>query len=127
MIAMMQAIDTRHAHDLGCIGLPPLEHTPDGRIFVQGHMHAILVVVPDVLLNNAPQMGLAQHDHVVPQFSATACNPALRRAVLPRLAIGRSNQHAAEAVQHSRDVSVELPIPFEDQVLGCAIFCEDFS
>ncbi len=49
VIAMMQATDARYAHDSGRIGLPPLENTPGGRLFVQGTMNAILVTVLEVL------------------------------------------------------------------------------
>ncbi len=44
-------------------------------------MDAIFVVVLEVLSNVPPQMGFAQHDHVVQKLSATAANPALRYAV----------------------------------------------
>ena len=90
-------------------------------------MNTIFVVVPDVLSNKPTQMGFVRHDHVVQHLSATASNPALRHAVLPGTAIGRSNQLAAEAFQHPRDVSAELAITIEDQVLGCAILREDLS
>jgi hypothetical protein len=124
---MMQAPHTRYRHDSGRIGLPPLEHTPGGRIFVQGVMDAIFVVVVEVLSNEPPQMGFAQHDHVVQQLPATAANPALRQAVLPGTAVGRSNQIATETFQHPRYVSAESAITIKKQVLGCAILWEGFS
>jgi hypothetical protein len=64
LIAMMQASDAGHAHDSGPIGLPPFENTPPRRIFVQGIVNRVFVVVPDVLSNQPPQMGLAQHDQI---------------------------------------------------------------
>jgi len=89
-------------------------------------MDAILVVVADVLSNQPPQMGCAQHDHVIEQLSATASNPALRHPVLPGTAVGRSNQLAAEAFQHGRDFSAELAVTIENQVLGSMILREGF-
>jgi hypothetical protein len=61
-------------------------------------MDAILVVVVEVLSNEPPYVGLAQHDHVVQQFPSTATNPAFRHAV------GVSHQlHPMETLMH--DVS----------------------
>jgi len=65
--------------------------------------------------------------HVVQQFPATAANPALCHAVLPRTPVGRSNRLAAEAFQHPRDVAAEFAIPIKDQVLGCTILREGFA
>jgi hypothetical protein len=126
-IATMQATDAGTPHHSGRVGLPPFDNTPRGRLFVQSIMNAIFVTVLKVLSNQPPHVGLAQHDHVLKQVSATASDPALRHAVLPRTVVGRSNQLAAEAFPHPRDVSVELAITVEDQVLGCGLLWEDFS
>jgi hypothetical protein len=123
---MMEATDARHAQNSCRIGLPPFQNTAGRRIFVQGIMDAIFVVIVEVLSNKPPQMEFAQHDHVVQQLSARAANPVLRHAVLPGTAIGRSNQLAAEAFQHPRYVSAEFAITIKDQVLGCTILREAF-
>ena len=65
--------------------------------------------------------------HVVQEFPATAPHPALRHAVLPGAAISRSNQLTAEVGQHPRDLSAELAVPVEDQILGCMISREGLS
>ena len=80
--AMMETTDARHAQNSCRIAPPPFENTSGGRIFGQGVMNAILVVVPDVTSNQPPQMGLAQYNHAVEQVSAAACNPALRHTVI---------------------------------------------
>jgi hypothetical protein len=123
---MMEATDARHAQNACRIGLPPFENTAITLIFVQGVMDAIFVVIVEVLSNKPPQMGFA-HDHWVQQLSARAANPALRHAVLPGTAIGRSNQLASEAFQHPRSVSAEFAITIKDQVLRSTILREGFS
>ena len=88
---MMQATGARHTHPTGGVGLPPFENTPRGRLFVQGIMNAIFVIVLEVLSSRPPHVRFVQDDHVVQQFSATASSPALRHAVLSGTAIIPSN------------------------------------
>src|SRR5580700_9714190 len=106
---------------------PPLWPRARGRLLVEGTMHAILVIVPDVISNQPPQMEYAQHDHVVQQLSATASYPTLRHAVLPGTAIGGSNQLAAQAFQHGRDFSAELAVTIQDEIPRCTILRKGFS
>ena len=51
MIAMMDVTDARHAQSFCRFGLPPFENTAGRRIFVQGVMGAIFVVIVEVLSN----------------------------------------------------------------------------
>ena len=50
----METTDSRHAANSCRIGLPPFENTTGRRIFGQGVMDAIFVVVVEVLLNEPP-------------------------------------------------------------------------
>jgi hypothetical protein len=58
----------------------------DRRIAAERHMGSVLVVVADMLADQAEQMPLPEHDDVVEQFSAQRADPPLGESVLPRRA-----------------------------------------
>ena len=118
MITVMQAADAGHSHDLGGPPRPWFDHPESRRLLLQGIMNAIVVIILEVISNQPPQMGFAQHDHVVQQFPPTTSHPTLRHAVLPGTAIGPSDQLTAKVFQHCRHLSVELAVAVEDQILG---------
>ena len=84
-------------------------------------------VILEVISKQSTEMGFVQDDHVVQQFPATASHPALRHAVLPGTAMSRSDQLAAEVFQRRRDLSAELAVAVQDQILGCTILWEGLS
>ena len=127
LIAMMQAADAGHSHDLGGPAGPAFNHSGGRRLLLQGIVKAIVVVIIEVISNQPTQMGFVQGDHVVQEFPAAAPHPPFRHPVLPGTAISRSNQLTAEAFQHRRHLSVELAVVVEDQILGCTIFREGLS
>src|SRR5215472_10619625 len=90
-------------------------------------MKAIVVVILEVISNQATQMGFVQDDHVVQEVPATAPHPALRHAVLPGTAISGSDQLTAKVFQHPRDLSAELAVAVQDQILGGTILWEGLS
>jgi hypothetical protein len=55
----------------------------DPRVSADRRMGAVLVVMGDVLADQAEQMPLAEHDEVVEQFAQPDC-PSPGKAVLPR-------------------------------------------
>jgi hypothetical protein len=91
MIAMMQAADAGHSHDVGGPAGPAFDSTERGRLLLQGIVKAIVVVIVEVISNQPPPMGFVQDDDVVQQFPATAPHPALRHTVLPGTAISGSD------------------------------------
>src|SRR5262245_5626574 len=116
MVAMMQTTNARCTHDLGGSGLTSFDRPFLRRLLLQAIMNAIFVIIVEVISNEPTQMGFVQHDHVVQEFSTTASHPALCHTILPRAAISRANQLAAEAVQLRGDFSPELGVAVEDQV-----------
>ena len=127
MIAMMQAADAGHSHDLGGPAGPAFDHPGVRRLLLQGIVNAIVVVILEVISNQPKQMGFVQDHHVVQEFPATAPHPGLRHTVLPGTAISCSDQLTAEGFQHRRHFSAEPDVAVEDQILGCTIFREDLS
>ncbi len=60
-------------------------HGPrDRRIAAKRHMGSVLVVVGDMVADQAEQMPLSEHDDVVEQFSAQRADPPFGEPVLPR-------------------------------------------
>src|SRR5215472_1598043 len=127
MIAMMQAADAGHSHDLGGPAGPAFDSTERGRLLLQGIVNAIVVVIVEVISNPPPPMGFVQDDHVVQEVPATAPHPALRHALLPGTAISGSDQLTAKVWQHPRDLSAELAVAVQDQILGGTILWEGLS
>jgi len=69
MIAMMQAADAGHSHDLTGPARPAFDSTE------QGIVNPIVVVILEVISNQPTQMGFVQDDQVVQEFPATAPHP----------------------------------------------------
>jgi hypothetical protein len=55
----------------------------DGCISAERHMGSVLVVIGDVLADQAEQMPLAEHHDVVEQFAAQRAHPSFGESVLP--------------------------------------------
>ena len=57
---------------------------PAGRVAVERHVRAILVVVGDVVANQTQQMPRTEHEHVVEQLASQRAHEPFGEAVLPR-------------------------------------------
>ena len=67
-----------------------LNRAPVRRVFPDSAVHTISVIIPDEILQDAPQMPLVECDDMVENLSPAASDPALGYAVLP----GRLNARA---------------------------------
>jgi hypothetical protein len=74
--------------DHGCLDDPALvEVLHESRlrgVLVEGEVGAGLVVVDEVLAQQATQVGLVQHDHMVEALAAQGPDEALDIGILPR-------------------------------------------
>ena len=59
-----------------------LERSPDGRV-AKSSVHALAVVVVDVLEEEPSEVLLVDHNHVIEQLAPNGSNPTFRGAVLP--------------------------------------------
>jgi hypothetical protein len=60
-----------------------LDRTSTGRVFVQRVVDAVLVVIADVLADNAAKVFFVHWDDVVEDLAPAASNPSFGRSVLP--------------------------------------------
>src|ERR1019366_8885053 len=67
------------------------------------------------------------NNHVIQQFAATASHPAFGNPVLPRTAIGCSDQAATQAIEHLGNIPTKLFIPVQDQIFRRGFLGECFS
>src|SRR5215468_6586397 len=66
-------------------------------VFREPQVRPVLVVVAHIIGQQALQMPLVEHDHVIQQVSAAAPHPTLGHPVLPRTAKGSAHRLAAHA------------------------------
>jgi hypothetical protein len=70
---MVQAADPRQCNHVP--ELPRLDRASDRRVAVECHVRAVLVVVGGVLADQAQEMTLTEHDHVIEQLSTKSAYP----------------------------------------------------
>ena len=81
-------------------------------------MRAIVVVVTDVLIQQAFQMPFIHNDHMVKQIAAAVANPTLGNTVLPwTLETGPLGLNA-KALHCVDDFLIEARAAIKDQVAG---------
>jgi hypothetical protein len=61
-----------------------LDCARDGRVAIERHVRSVLVAIGRVLLDQAEQVALTEHDHVVEQLAAQSPHEALSAPLLPR-------------------------------------------
>ncbi len=120
-IAMVQATDSPTGHD-SCPnrGAGP-DAAPTRGVLPQGDVGSVPRVVFEEFAQQASQMLLVQHDHVIEQLPTHRTNPALGYSVLPRAAKRGSlgfHAHRAEGVDHAAG---EDRVAIEDQEPGSAV------
>jgi len=81
---VVQAADPRQGDDAAHVRR--FRGARDRRIAAERHMGSVLVVVDDMLVDQAEQMPLPEHDDVIEQLSAQRAYPPLGESVLPRRA-----------------------------------------
>ena len=109
LVPVVQAADARVRHDRGFSLGPTLRRPPRGCRLPEAQVGPIIVVVGDVLAEEAPEVVFAEHDDVVEQFAADAADPALGDAVLPGTAVGGPPRLDAEGLDRRDDGRPNLP------------------
>ena len=86
------------------------------RLLCQSEMSPIFMVVIDVLVQEALQMALIQHDHVVEQVTAAVADKALRDSVLPWAQQTRSLGLNTEALDRINHILIEVRAAIEYEI-----------
>ena len=97
---MGESTEAGAGNQLSFSAFPVLYRTPTGCVLGQHIVGSVFVVMPDAIANQASRVSLAKSNHMIQQLSATALHPTLGHAVLPRTAIGCSDQAAAQGIEH---------------------------
>jgi hypothetical protein len=118
---MMQATKSRHGHDAtSYVGVLPCFAT--GRSFLrQRKMRSVIVVVTDVVSDQAFQMSFTYNDHMVQQIPAAVADPTLGNTILPRTSEAGSLGLNAEALNCFDHFATEVCTAIKDQVSGGSI------
>ena len=110
---MVQPADARKCDDVP--GVRWFELAPDRCVAAQRHMGSVLVVVGDVLPDQAEQMPFSKHDYVIQQFAAQCADPSLGESVLPGRARRDPQLADAEVVHAGVECGAEDGIAIADQ------------
>ena len=77
-------------------------------VFAQGIVNAVVLVIADVLADDATKVFFIQRDDVVEDLAAAASNPSFGRSVLPWGVNARSFGFQSAGRQEGNDVAVKI-------------------
>ena len=115
-VTVVQAAEPGLGDDLGVTNGPGLPWAARGRGLGQAEVRAIVVVVRDVLAEQAQQMTVVEHDDMVEELAPDAADPTFGDAVLPRAPWGGAGRLRAERPHHRNDLRGEDAVAVEHEV-----------
>ena len=90
-IPVMQPAHPRQPDDLRARRRSVLDGSAHRRVLPEPAMRPVLVMVRDVLAEQASEMPFVEDDHMVEQLCPDASDPAFRGSVLPRRPVRRAD------------------------------------
>src|ERR1700674_5132292 len=81
---------------------------------LESEVRAIVMIVADIISEQATQVALTQSDHVIQQVTPAAFNPTLRNSILPRTLEGRADTLDFHRPNRSRNFRPVLGVAIED-------------
>jgi hypothetical protein len=115
--SMMQTAESRYGNYLR-IDRRSRRIPPAGWSFVvQTEMTSVLMIVANVLVHQAFQTALAEHNRVVKQITTAGADPAFGHAVLPGASDRDTNRPCAQAVHGFQNLAMECVLAIKDQIL----------
>jgi hypothetical protein len=93
-----------------------LDRSAGGRIFVEGIVDSIFVVVVHVIADQPTEMCFVQRDDVVEDLSPATSHPSFRSAILPRHLSARSFGLRSSGLQEGDHFLVTCQISIEDGI-----------
>ena len=115
-VSMMQAAHSRHRDNSAFRVWIRFGFARAGCILCKAEVCAIVVVIADIFVHEAHQMGLVEHNHIIEQVPAAIANESLRYSVLPRALEAGSFGLDAEALDSVDDFLIEVRAAVEDEV-----------
>jgi len=116
IVALVQSAEPRHRYDSAIsAGISP-SLTTSGCFLRQPEVRSVIVIVVDVLNQEALEMPFVQGDHVVEQILTATPNPTLGNSVLPRALEARSLGLDIEALDHVDHFLIEVGTTIKDQI-----------
>jgi hypothetical protein len=85
------------------------------------------MIVAHVVRQEPLQMALVQRDHMIQQIPSTAPDPPFCHAILPGAAEGCASRLTAHRLRSNHDLTTELRVAVEDQVLVCGFVGKGFT
>ena len=82
------------------------------------------MIVANVLVHQAFQMALVEHDHVVKQITTASADPTFGHAVLPGASDRGVNRPYAQAFRGFQNLAMECMLAIKDQILWRGIVQE---
>ena len=83
-VPMVEPAQARQRSHTGIADWPWLDRTSAGRVFAQRVVDAVLLVIADVLADDAPQVFFTDRNKIIEDLAAAASNPPFGGSVLPR-------------------------------------------
>src|SRR4029079_12323500 len=86
------------------------------RVFIEGIVNPVVVMVVYVIANEPSQMLFVQRDDMVENLSAAAPHPAFRSPVLPRCLNTRALRPQARRLEEGNHIRIEFRVVVEDSI-----------
>lgn len=83
---MVQSTHSRFCHNLSWLVTARFYDAARWSVLIQADVSAVFMVVRQIIASHAPEVKLAQRNHVIEQLPADAADKSFRDSVLPRAA-----------------------------------------
>jgi hypothetical protein len=80
-------------------------------------MSSVVMIVANVLVHQAFQMALVEHNHMIEQITTAGADPAFGHAVLPGASDRGADRPYAQAVHGFQNLALECVLAIKDQIL----------
>ena len=88
---MMKSTEVGKCDHLGIVKGPGLNPTTRRCLLPEIVMRPVVVIVPDVILEQPTELLVVEDDDVIEEFSTYVAHPAFSDAVLPRALVGSAD------------------------------------
>ena len=99
-----------------CCRRPRLYRSSVRRVFTQGIVNAVLLMIGDVIANESAQMGFIQRNDVIEKLATAASDPAFGSSILPGRLDPSSLYFQPGRFQEIGNSSIELRVMVENDI-----------
>src|SRR4051812_1294834 len=115
-VTVMEAAESGQGDDLGVTNGPGLPWAAGGCAFGEAEGGAGIMVIGDVVSQQAKQVAVVEDHDVVEELAAGAADPTFGDAVLPRAPWGGAGRLRTKGLHHRDDLRGERAVAVEDEV-----------